>query len=39
MKIYHNTEKLTFIIINNPFNTEIKPYTVLKVYNYKKGFP
>ena len=25
--------------MDNPLNTEIKPYTVLKVYGYKGGFP
>ena len=25
--------------MDNPFNTEIRFYTVLKVYNYKGGFP
>ena len=25
--------------MDNPFNTEVKPYTVLKIYNYKGGFP
>ena len=24
--------------MNNPFNTEIKPYAVLRVYGYKMGF-
>ena len=25
--------------MDNPFNTEIKPYTVLRVYGYKGVFP
>ena len=39
MKVYHNTKKSAFIIINNRFNTEARPYTVLRIYGYKKGFP
>ena len=39
IKVYHNIKKSAFIIMDNPFNTEAKPYTILKVYNYKKGFP
>ena len=25
--------------MNNPFNTKVKPYVVLKVYSYEGGFP
>ena len=25
--------------MDNPFNTEARPYAVLEVYNYKGGFP
>ena len=39
MKVYHNIKKSTFIIIDNPFNIKTKPYAVLKIYNYKRGFP
>ena len=39
MKSYYNTKKSAFIIINNPFNTKIRPYAVLGIYNYEGGFP
>ena len=36
--MYYNTEKSVFIIMDNPFNIKVKPYIILRVYSYKKGF-
>ena len=38
MKVYHSVKKSAFIIMDNPFNTDVKPYAVLKVYGYRVVF-